>query len=164
MKTNRIFKSCTLLIVAGLLTANCAAIFKGSSADIRVNSNPSGADIIINGIDRGVTPQTMSLSRNENYVLTFKKDGYEDVNVEVKKKFDVGTTVVGNIFSWGLIGIIVDVATGAAYSLTPADIDANFDTMAKAGLINPDELNQKEGEINVIMITTEQWEAIQAAK
>ncbi|MCR9133913.1 MAG: PEGA domain-containing protein [bacterium] len=158
-----LIKNSALLLFAILLTTSCASIFKGSSADIRVNSNPSGATVMINNINRGTTPQTMSLARNENYVLTFKKDGYEDVNVEVKKKFDVGTTVVGNLFSWGLLGLVVDIATGAAYSLTPADLQANFDSMANAGLFDPN-FKQKEGEIMVIMITTEQWEAIQAAK
>jgi len=158
-----ILRSCALLIVVGFLTTNCASIFKGSNADIRVNSNPSGATIMINNINKGTTPQTMSLARNQNYTLTFKKDGYKDVNFEVVKKFDVATTVVGNIFSWSLLGIVVDVATGAAYSLTPADVQANFDGMAKAGLIDPD-FKQKKGEINVIMLTTEQWETIKSTE
>lgn len=152
-----------LAILVSFLSLSCASIFKGSSADIRVNSNPAGADIYINGIDRGQTPQTLSLKRNQDYVLTFKKDGYEDLNFEVSKKFDVGTAVVGNIFSWGLLGLIVDVGTGAAYSLTPADIDANLESMQQAGIIKAD-ANLNDGEIFVFMLTTEQWDEIKASK
>lgn len=118
---------------------------------------------MINSINKGTTPQTLSLSRNESHILTFKKSGYEDVTLAIDKQFDVATTVVGNLFSWGILGLVVDIATGAAYSLTPADVQANFDSMAKAGLIDPN-FEQKEGEVMVIMITTEQWEAIQAEK
>ncbi|MEQ9310235.1 MAG: PEGA domain-containing protein [Balneolaceae bacterium] len=151
----------TLLV--SFLTLSCASIFKGSSADIRVNSNPAGADIYINGIDRGQTPQTLSLKRNQDYVLTFKKDGYEDLNFEIAKKFDIGTTVVGNIFSWGIIGIIVDIGTGAAYSLTPADVEANLASMQQAGIIDA-QANLEKGDIFAFMLTTEQWEEIKATK
>lgn len=138
---------------------SCATIFKGSSADVRVNSSPSGADIYINSIDRGKTPQTLSLKRNKDYVLSFKKEGYEDVNVEVNKKFDIGTTVVGNIFSWGILGIIVDLAGGSAYSLTPADVEANMDNLKNAGYL-PEESEIKKNDIHVIMLTKEQWSEI----
>lgn len=152
-----------LLLIAVIFTASCAAIFKGSSAEVRVNSNPAGADIFINGIDKGTTPQTLSLKRDSDYVLTFKKEGYEDLNVEVRKEFDFGTTIVGNIFSWGLIGIVVDVATGAAYSLTPADVEANLEAMQSAGYIETN-FEGDDSDIYVFMMTTDQWEAIKKAE
>lgn len=150
-----------ILLVAIIATtmAGCATIFKGSSADVRFNSSPSGADIMINNIDRGTTPQTIGLKRNQNYVVTFQKDGYEDVSIEINKKFDIGTTVVGNIFSWGLIGIIVDVAGGAAYSLEPADLQANLEELRAAGHIPTNDI-VKEGEVHVFMLTEDEWSAI----
>lgn len=163
MINKQTFKTALLIVIACSLNFSCASIFKGSSADVRINSNPAGADIFINGIDRGQTPQTLSLKRNQSYVLTFKKEGYEDLNFEVAKKFDIGTTVVGNIFSWGLVGIIVDVATGAAYSLTPADVEANLESMQQAGIIDA-KANLKKGEIFAFMLTKEQWEEIKASK
>jgi hypothetical protein len=141
----------------------CATIFKGSSADIRVDSQPSGASVYINGIDKGSTPQSLSLGRDEDHVLTFQKDGYEDVVVEVKKQFDGATTILGNIVSFALIGIVVDVATGAAYSLEPADVQANLNQMENAGLIDKIPENNKNG-ITVIMLTKEEWAKIKTAK
>jgi hypothetical protein len=151
------------LVLLCTLTISCASIFKGSSADVRVNSNPSGANIFINGIDRGVTPQTLSLKRNSDYVLTFKKEGYEDLNFEIFKKFDIGTALVGNIFSWGLVGIIVDVATGAAYSLTPADVEANMASLQAAGYID-DNFKTDSSDIYVFMLTSDQWEMLKKAE
>lgn len=120
--------------------------------------------MLVNNIEVGTTPGTFFLARNKDHVITFQKEGFEDVNIEINRTFDFETSVIGNLLSWSVLGFCVDYVTGAIYTLTPAEIRANFYEMAKAGLINPDELNQKEGEINVIMITTEQWEAIQAAK
>ena len=157
MKQYKSFIS-TLLLIAFFCTSSCATIFKGSSADVRVNSTPSNADIYINGIDKGQTPSTLSLSRDNDYVLTFKKDGYEDVKLEVNKKFDGATTILGNLVSFFLLGVVVDVASGAAYSLEPADVSANMEKLEAAGLIKPD--NIKEGEIHVVMMTKKQWQAI----
>lgn len=155
----RLFVSFSVLSVF-IFTVSCATIFKGSSAEVRINSQPSDADITINEIDKGTTPQTLNLSRDQDHILTFQKDGYQDVKFEVNKKFDVGTTVVGNLFSWSLLGVIVDVASGAAYSLEPADVQANLEEMQAQGIIDqvPE---QKEGEITVIMLTSEQWESLQ---
>ena len=150
MTISKKFQVIPTLILIGILSISCATIFKGSSADVRVNSNPVGANIFINGIDRGVTPQMLSLKRNQNYLLTFKKEGYEDLNFEVFKKFDIGTTVVGNIFSWGLVGII-------------ADVDANMASLQAAGYID-DNFQTDDSDIYVFMLTTDQWEDLKKAE
>ena len=125
---------------------------------MRVNSSPIGADIYINEIDKGKTPSTLKLSRDNSYVLTFKKDGYEDVKLEINKKFDGATTIIGNLVSFFLLGVVVDVASGAAYSLEPADVTANMGKLEASGLIVADKV--KEGEIHVVMMMKEQWQAI----
>lgn len=153
----------TLALVLAFVTitlTGCATIFKGADADIQVNSNPSGASIFVNNINKGTTPTTLALKRNQNHLLTFKMDGYNDVTVEVNQKFDIATTIVGNIFSWSLLGVVVDVATGAAYSLEPAVVQANLSKLQAAGYVP---VSQPNGEdtIHVMMITEEQWSAIQ---
>jgi hypothetical protein len=162
-KQRSISGSFFILILLALFSSNCASIFKGSSAAISMNSTPTGATVLVNNIEIGLTPNTFFLSRNKDHVITFQKDGYEDVSINISRTFDLETSVIGNLFSWSIVGFCVDYVTGAAFSLTPADLQANFDSMAKAGLIDPN-FKQKKGEIMVIMVTTEQWEAIQAAK
>lgn len=148
----------TIITLIVIFISGCATIFKGSNAEVRFNSSPSNATISINGIDRGNTPIALNLKRDNDYVVNFKKDGYEEVNVEVNKSFDAATTIVGNLFSWWLLGVVVDVATGAAYSLTPADVQANMDELSASGLIDENEI--EEGTIHVIMLTKEEWKAI----
>lgn len=114
---------------------------------------------MINGIDKGETPQSLSLQRSENHILTFKKDGYEDVKVEIKKKFDGATTILGNLVSWFLVGIVVDVATGAAYSLSPADVQANMNKLKEAGYIEKIP-KQTKNSITVIMLTKKEWQKV----
>lgn len=148
----------TILTITVVLISGCATIFKGSNAEVRFNSSPANATISINGIDRGSTPIALNLKRDNNYVVNFKKEGYEEVNIEVNKSFDAATTIVGNLFSWWLLGVVVDVASGAAYSLTPADIQANMDELRASNLI--DENDIEEGTIHVVMMTKEEWEEV----
>lgn len=157
----KLIKVISIFLIA-FYSVGCATIFKGSNADIRVNSAPAGARVYVNEIDKGKTPTTLSLKRDDSYVLHFKKEGYKDVKLEVQKKFDAATTIVGNLFSWWVLGVVVDVASGAAYSLTPADVNAHMEQLKNAGLIK--EGQAKKNEIFVFMMTQEQWNKIKAAK
>lgn len=150
-----------LILVMSTTIVGCATIFKGSTADVRVNSSPSGADIFINKMDKGKTPQTLTLDRDEDHILTFRKEGYEEVRVEVKSRFDGATTILGNLLSWALLGIVVDVATGAAYSLEPADVQANLAELKQSGLIDALPENGSRT-VTVIMLTKEEWNKISA--
>ncbi|MFH5834088.1 PEGA domain-containing protein [Halalkalibaculum sp. DA384] len=154
----------TLLIVSFFLTS-CATIFKGSTAEVRFNSSPSGAEVLIDEINKGETPTSAQLARSESHTVTFQKDGYEDVKVKINKKFDGATTILGNLVSWWLLGVVVDVASGAAYTLSPADIDGNLNELENAGVIDTDELPKpEENTIHVFMITQEEWQQIQNSK
>jgi len=83
---------------------------------------------MVNGQDRGETPTTLNLDTDRNYQLEFAKDGYAAETLNVNKDFTIGWPIFGNIFSWGLIGIVVDVANGSAYKLEPAQLEAALET------------------------------------
>jgi len=153
----------TGVFLISLILASCATIFKGGHGEVRFNSSPSGADVLINQVNKGETPTTAQLSRKESHTVTFKKEGYEDVTVRINRKFDGATTILGNIVSWALLGIVVDVASGAAYTLTPADVDANLNKLQAAGIIDKEKISKKsENTVHVFMLTKEQWKKIQS--
>ena len=114
------------LLVVALTASHCATIVRGTSQDISANSNPAGARIVVNGEDKGMTPTTLTLKRNRSYQIVFKLDGYEDVTINMDRQFKITAAIGGNFFSWGLIGIVVDVANGSAYQLTPEELDVTL--------------------------------------
>lgn len=111
-----------LLLLVPYISA-CATIVRGSSQDVRITSDPPNARILVNNQDRGETPTTLTLDTSNNYQITFEREGYSSETVNVTQNFTVGWPIFGNLFSWGLIGIVVDVANGAAYKLTPEQVD-----------------------------------------
>ncbi len=116
---NLLFSLLLLILVTG-----CATIFSGSKQTIRFNTNPPGSEIFVNGRNTyQKTPAEISLPRrvpasSENtknqYVYTFKQEGYED-----GKTYDNAET---NNLVWlnflfiysAPLTIPLDFATGAA--------------------------------------------------
>ncbi len=145
-------KTTTYLLVIGIvLTSGCATIFKGSEADIRVTSSPSNARILVDDVTVGATPATVSLDRKEQ-TIKIKKKGFDTVPVKIDKSFDFATTVLGNFVFGGVIGIVVDLTTGAAYSLDPAEVDVTLADMRNTGIIDKEHL-KSDGELHVVLMT-----------
>ncbi len=60
----------------------------------------------------------MSLERKHNYTLTFTRDGYEPATFQINHTIRGGIVVLDILFT-GLIGGVVDAATGGWYKLEP---------------------------------------------
>ena len=101
------------LILLSLLTS-CAAILKGTSQTVTFTSEPSGAEVFIDGQSRGVTPLSVKLKKNKYDTVMIKKKGYSPVVRPIEKSYD-GIALL-NIF-WDLS--TTDMITGAAYEYEP---------------------------------------------
>jgi hypothetical protein len=112
---------CVLVAVCSVLVTltGCGAIFNGTRQTIQANSAPSAATIEVSPTDEEyTTPASMSLERKSNYVLTFSKEGYTSAKFNIQRKLSGGILVLDVLFT-GLLGVIVDAATGAWYNLSP---------------------------------------------
>ena len=115
-------RTVSLALVAAVVSG-CASIIHGSRQDIRVTSNPSGAVVRVNLNNIATTtPGVLNLNRKEiGYVLTFEKEGYKPVEVSLRRT--IGGWLFGNIIFGGIIGIVIDFASGSAYKLTPSEVE-----------------------------------------
>lgn len=98
----------------------CATIVSGGKQNISINSNPSAA-VAVDGISY-TTPVVVELKRGQTHALTFTKEGYNPVTINLNKSFN--PWFVGNIVFGGIPGIIVDFITGAVYKIEPAVVNA----------------------------------------
>ncbi len=114
---NLILRAAPLLVV--LASTGCAAILNGTSQTIQANSAPSGATLRTDPLNlQFTTPASISLERKNSYVLTFTKEGYAPATFQLQKKLSGGMVVL-DVLLTGLIGVVVDAATGAWYNLSP---------------------------------------------
>ncbi len=105
-----------------LLFSGCAAIIKGTHEEVAFSSDPSGAEVYVNGRMMGSTPFALKLESKETYVIEFKKEGYETKTYTITNHLGAGWVVLDVIF--GLVPVVVDAATGAWYELDQENINA----------------------------------------
>ena len=77
-----VFKNISLVITLCLLSS-CAFLFNGKNVDVTINSNPAGADIMIDGKNYGRTPATISIEP-KNYTVVLTKEGYGSTQLKLE--------------------------------------------------------------------------------
>lgn len=109
-----------LLLITPMLVLGCATIVVGDKQALTFDSEPAGAQIIINGKPEGVTPATITIKKSDyqNATVVFKKEGYTD------QQATLHTTTTGwfwgNILIGGLLGSTTDSSTGSMLEYEPA--------------------------------------------
>jgi len=103
-------KTIVLLILAAFTLQSCATLFAPKKNTLSVTSDPSGADVIVNGYKMGKTPVELSLAANQTYTIEYRKDGYEKIVKIVGTKTGAEWVILDVLA--GLVPIIVDAATG----------------------------------------------------
>lgn len=111
-----------LLVVIIYIVTGCATIFKGASENVDFSSDPSGADVYINGSLRGKTPISLKLESKKTYTIEFKKEGYEPRTYTITNHVGAGWIILDIL--GGLVPVIVDAATGAWYELDQDAVNA----------------------------------------
>jgi hypothetical protein len=107
-----------------MLIQGCATIIKGSKQSVRISSYPSQAAITINGKPYGETPTVARLKRIDSQFIRIEMEGYKPYETMLTRKFN--GWILGNILIGGLLGIIIDAATGSMYNLSPDQVNAHF--------------------------------------
>jgi len=99
-----------LSLIVITLAAGCGAVLKGTKEGVHFTSDPSGAKVVVNGVERGTTPLKLYLTSKETYTVTFRREGYEDKTVVIENHTQVGWIILDVVF--GLVPVVVDAATG----------------------------------------------------
>lgn len=116
---SKIMKKSILFIAVAILLSStltsCGVMFGGSKyqGTIVAKDHPN-ADIYVDGQKIGTGTTTQLFARNKALVVTLEEKGCEPQTLTYNKSFRTGNFIWSTL-SWGLIGIGVDLGTGAAY-------------------------------------------------
>ncbi|MCI0597341.1 MAG: hypothetical protein L0Z48_12495 [candidate division Zixibacteria bacterium] len=141
MKRGRTFLAVGL---SGFLAAGCGAMFGGSRQTVYVDSSPPANVTVTQTGMTQTTPTTLSLARKDSYVLTIQKQGYETRRVEVERKMRGGILAM-DILLTGLLGVVVDAATGSWWKLVPERVDVTLPREATGSLDLPETVRVQLG-------------------
>ena len=110
------------ILLISLSLTNCATIVSGSKQKVSFTSSPAKATVYVNDVQLGVTPFETKLKRAVKlHKVKMVLDGYKPYETTLTRKFN--GWYVGNIAFGGLIGIIVDLSTGAVYRISDSEVN-----------------------------------------
>ena len=135
-----------LILFLAVCGNGCASFVKhiservgAANTIVRINSMPQGAKGTLNTGRVFTAPANLVLRSDQDYTLTFTKEGCEPVIVNVESVLN--PWVFGNIVVLGGFGYFADGENGAVWTLCPTDIDVRF---VKESVETPPEENAAE--------------------
>src|SRR5882672_9180903 len=111
------FSGLIYTVVAAISLTGCASIISGSNQEVTFHSTPEGATVSVNGKTFGKTPLTTALKKKAGQSLSFEKDGYKTVTLQLETRLD--SWFWGNILLGGFFGSTTDELSGAAHEYSP---------------------------------------------
>lgn len=104
-----------LLILSSTTLTSCGVMFGGSKyqATIVAQNHPN-AEIYVDGQKIGTGTATKLLMRNKPLIVTLEEEGCESQTITFDKAFRTGNFILSAV-SWGILGMGIDLGTGAAY-------------------------------------------------
>jgi hypothetical protein len=123
------------LLMTGVMCAGCATVTKGATQSVSVVA-PQGAICTLTSPAIGTrtitAPNTVVVEKGpDNIAVRCKKACYRDGNGEIPSTFEEMTA--GNILIGGVIGLGVDMASGAINKYDPPDVKIAMTPLAGCG-------------------------------
>lgn len=118
-------RSTSLLLLIFSICSGCSTIVNGRSETVSINSNVSGAQIVVNGKTVGTTPYNGPIRRGADTTITVSKDGY--VAKTITADTNIEPIFWGNIILGGFLGSTTDASTGSMYKYSPATLQIDLE-------------------------------------
>ena len=115
-------------VVAGLALSGCATITRGTTDQLQIVSDPSGADVRSSMGPTCITPCTLQVSRKDEFTVTISKPGFIEEQVPVKTQIagNGAAGFAGNVLIGGIIGMGADAYTGATLEHVPNPVSVTL--------------------------------------
>jgi len=144
-----------ILVLAVMTVVGCATIVHGTTQGVGISSTPTNAKVLVDGQSYGNAPVTAELSRKKSHVVRIELDGYEPYETTITR--DMSGWVIGNVLSWGILGIVIDAVSGGIYELSPDQIDPTLKTAGVSQILDKD---QSSIHIAVVLEPQSDWKKI----
>jgi len=114
-----------LLTLFLLIALNgCATIIHGTTQDIGITTDPSGADLLVDGQLHYKSPAVITMKRKDDHTVEISQEGYKSEKIDIKGT--ISAAVLGDFLAGGAIGYGIDAATGAQRRLVPEKVEVRL--------------------------------------
>ncbi len=117
------------IIIFFIHLVSCATLFKSSTEEVSFSSEPTGAKVYVNGQFMGETPFPLNLESNEDYLIEFRLEDYENKMVFINNSVGAGWIIL-DLLAY-IFPIFIDNATGDWYYLDETNVRAALETQSE---------------------------------
>lgn len=123
---------------AAIALASALGACQAATQNIPVSTNPTGAIVYADGTETCITPCNVTLEKTQAHILTLKKDGYNQADIQISRQYDTGkvardavqsaTTMksIGSTTEGAISNALLDTQaqeeSGDAYVLSPTSV------------------------------------------
>lgn len=122
------------IVGVALWLGGCATVTRGTTSQIQIESEPSGASVTTSLNHQCTTPCTITVSRKDEFSVVFKLDGYREQIIAVGTRVaGAGAAgIAGNVIVGGVVGMGVDAVSGSTLEHTPNPVKALMEKLPPA--------------------------------
>ena len=137
-------KSLSIIVMAMtiMLTSSCASIISTSKRKVLFETDPPGAKVFVNGMEKGITPVQLKVKAEDR--IDFKLGDYQEKIVVMDSKFNLVSILNGfSIIGWG-----IDAITGSLKRVDTKNVKVTLEQSEKSAFIN----YMKKGSISRVKV------------
>ncbi len=109
-----------IIAIIFLVLPGCATMMSDNHHGYPVFSTPQGALVTVNGLPHGHTPVIITTDPDRDLLITIERPSCPVFQTVVASTTNPWT--FGNILIGGIVGLIIDSATGAMYQYEPRSL------------------------------------------
>jgi hypothetical protein len=119
-----------LALAIATVSTGCATMMQqGTANHVSIVTNPAGARVWVDDLFVGTTPSVIALDRQHNAgLIHIEAPGY--VPVTIVRARGIDDWFWGNLLSFGVVGMLVDFASGAAQGFDETPIAVQLTPVA----------------------------------
>jgi hypothetical protein len=130
------------MVLTMMLSSSCASIISGSKRKVLFETDPPGAKVFVNGMEKGITPVQLKVKAEDR--IDFKLADYQEKIVVMDSKFNLVAILNGfSIIGWG-----IDAITGSLKRVDTKYVKVTLEQSQKSAFIN----YMKNGSISKVKV------------
>ena len=118
------------MVLTMMLSSSCASIISTSKRKVLFESDPPGAKVFVNGMEKGITPVQLKVKAEDR--VDFKLADYQEKIVVMDSKFNLVAILNGfSIIGWG-----IDAITGSLKRVDTKYVKVTLENSKKTAFMN----------------------------
>ena len=118
------------MVLTMMLSSSCASIISTSKRKVLFETDPPGAKVFVNGMEKGTTPVQLKVKAEDR--IDFKIVDYQEKIVVMDSKFNLVSILNGiSIIGWG-----IDAITGSLKRVDTKYVKVTLEQSEKSAFIN----------------------------